>query len=449
MIGAGFCGALLAIHAARAGLAVTLIERSGSFGPGLAYGVAAGSPGALHLLNTPAGRMSAFAADPEHFVRWAQGRGLAATGGSFLPRAVYGAYLAELLRAAGACPAGQVTGPGIACLTGQVVAVEPAAAGVLVRLADGRRLDFDRAALCVGNLPPAGLAEAAGLPGDRYVADPWRLDVAAIDRAAPVMLLGSGLGGLDVATTLAAAGQRGTMHLVSRHGLLPQAHRPAARPGSYPPPAVAAWPASARGLLAALRAELRRAAAAGFDWREVVASLRAATPGLWQRLPIAERERFLRHLRPYWDSHRHRAAPETHRLIAGLRAEGRLQVHAGRLAAVDAVDAGLRVTLARGGVTRTLEVGALINCTGPAADLRRCEDPLLAELLARGLARADPLGLGLVADDDGRLVGDAGPSELLWLAGPLRRASLWEATAVLELAEQVAALATALRDSVG
>ncbi|MBL8970694.1 MAG: FAD/NAD(P)-binding protein, partial [Myxococcales bacterium] len=154
VIGAGFCGALLAIHAARAGLAVTLIERSGSFGPGLAYGVAAGSAGALHLLNTPAGRMSAFAADPEHFVRWAQGRGLAATGGSFLPRAVYGAYLAELLRAAGACPAGQVTGPGIACLTGQVVAVEPAAAGVLVRLADGRRLDFDRAALCVGNLPP-------------------------------------------------------------------------------------------------------------------------------------------------------------------------------------------------------------------------------------------------------------------------------------------------------
>ena len=75
-------------------------------------------------------------------------------------------------------------------------------------------------------------------------------------------------------------------------------------------------------------------------------------------------------------------------------------------------------------------------------------EPLLAELLARGLARADPLGLGLVADDDGRLVGDAGPSELLWLAGPLRRAALWEATAVLELAEQVAALATALRDSV-
>lgn len=444
MVGAGFCGALLAIHAARAGLAVTLIERGDRFGPGLAYGAA----GPLHLLNTPAGRMSAFAEDPEHFVRWARGRGLAASGGSFLPRSLYGAYLEGLLAEAGACPGGQVVS-GIGCLTGQVVAAVPEADGVTVRLADGRALRFDRVALCPGNLPPGPIAALAGVEARRYVADPWRMDVAQVAGDAPVLLLGSGLTALDMALTLAAAGQRGTMHVVSRHGLLPQAHRPAARPGSYPPPAVTAWPASARGLLAALRAEVRRAAAAGFDWREVVASLRAATPGLWRRLSAVEKQRFVRHLRPFWDSHRHRAAPETHRAIAELQAVGGLEVHAGRIAEVVSAGDGLRVTVARGDARRVLAVGAVINCTGPAADLRRCGDPLLADLLARGLARHDPLGLGLVTDDEGRLVGEDGASELLWLAGPLRRGSVWEGTAVLELAEQVAALATALRAGCG
>jgi uncharacterized NAD(P)/FAD-binding protein YdhS len=430
VVGAGFCGTLLAIHAARLGMAVTLVERGGRFGPGLAYGAA----GPLHLLNTPAGRMSAFADEPEHFVRWAQGRGLAVSGGSFLPRSLYGEYLAELLRG---CPEGQVR-----CRTGQVVAVAPGG----VRLGDGGELRADRVALCPGNLPRADIAEVGWLRGDpRYVGDPWRMDAARLDRAAPVMLLGSGLTGLDIAITLAAAGQRGTMHLVSRHGLLPQAHRTAAQPGSYATPEVASWPASARGMLAALRREVRVAAAAGFDWREVIASLRGVTQGLWRRLGERERERFVRHLRPYWDSHRHRAAPETARAIAELQAAGRLQVHAGRVAAVEDADDGLVVTLVRGGSRRSIAVGALINCTGPAADLRRCDDPLLCDLLDRGLARLDPLGLGLVADDDGRLIGADGASSGLWLAGPLRRGALWEGTAVLELAEQVAALATALR----
>lgn len=411
-------------------MAVTLVERGGRFGPGLAYGAA----GPLHLLNTPAGRMSAFADDPEHFVRWAQGRGLAASGGSFLPRSVYGEYLEALLRG---CPEGQVT-----CLAGQVVAADAAC----VRLADGGVVRADRVALCPGNLPPAELAEVGWLRGDRrHVGDPWRMDTASLDLAAPVMLLGSGLTGLDIAISLAAAGQRGTIHLVSRHGLLPQAHRTAARPGSYATPDVAAWPASARGMLAGLRRAVRDAAAAGFDWREVIASLRGVTQGLWRRLDAGERERFLRHLRPYWDSHRHRAAPETARAIAELQAAGRLQVHAGRVVAVEDAGAGLAVTLARSAERCTLGVGALINCTGPAADLRRCDDPLLRDLLDRGLARLDPLGLGLDADDDGRLIGRDGASSGLWLAGPLRRGALWEATAVLELAEQVAGLAAALR----
>lgn len=437
VVGAGFCGAMLALHLARAGgVAVLLIDRSGRFGPGLAYGAAR----PMHLLNTPAGRMSAFVDDPEHFTRWAQAQGLAAHGGAFLPRPLYGEYLAALLAS---CPRGQ---PGITCLTGHVVGLEFAADGVRLRLADGGVLRVDGAALCPGNPPPAAIAGLpAALQGDpRHVADPWALDPASIDADAPVLLLGSGLTALDVALTLADAGHRGPIHAVSRRGLLPQPHRSAAQPGTYPPPDIRAWPATARGQLAALRAEIRAAEAAGHDWREVIASLRAATPALWQALPASEQRRFLRHLRPYWDSHRHRAAPETHRAIAALQAAGRFHVHAARLVEVEAEAAGLRVGLAHAGERRSLWVGALVNCTGPAADARRSEDPLLRALLARGLARVDPLALGLETTDDGRLIGAQGPASRLWLAGPLRRPRLWEATAVLELAEQTQALAASV-----
>jgi uncharacterized NAD(P)/FAD-binding protein YdhS len=473
VIGAGFCGTLLAVLLARTGdLRVLLVDRRGRFGPGLAYGDAQPQ----HLLNTPAGRMSAFADDPEHFTRWARARDPKVDGGSFLPRAVYGAYLEALLADAmtpespaeeedafdplGATwrpgkapepPPRREEGPGIVCLEGQVIDLLPTGDGMRLRLADGRMLRVDRAALCTGNPPPAS---TPGLPAalrdhPGHVADPWTLDPSRLDLDAPVLLLGTGLTALDAALTLLTAGHRGVLHLVSRRGLLPRPHRSPSQRGHYPPPAVETWPATARGLLRALRAEIRQAEARGIDWREVIASLRPVTATLWQRLPQVEQARFLRHLRPFWDSHRHRAAPATWAPIAALQAEGRLQLHAARLTDVAPAAKGdrLQVTLTHGDQQQAIEVGALVNCTGPAADPRRTGDPLLAALLARGLARVDALELGLEVADDGRLIGRGGPSARVWVAGPLRRPQLWESTAVLELAAQVAAVAATLRAS--
>lgn len=441
VVGAGFCGTTLAVHLARAGeVAVVLIDRSGSFGPGLAYGAAR----PIHLLNTPAGRMSAVADDPEHFTRWAATRVPGAAGGSFLPRPLYGEYLRALLAAAGPMLArtlGQVRTdmPGVTCLTGQVLNVSDGR----VILADGS-VTADAVALCPGNPPPAGLPLSPELrEHPAHFADPWDFDPRRIDHEAPALLIGSGLTALDVALTLADAGHRGPIHLASRRGLLPQAHRSHARPGHYPPPNTGDWPSTALGMLVALRQEVRVAGAAGVDWREVIASLRPITQALWQRLPILEQDRFVRHLRPYWDSHRHRAAPATHRAITDLQRSDRLFVHAGRVAEVTAAGPRLRVTIVRGASSQTLEVGALINCTGPASAMLDAADPLLRALLARGVARVDPLGLGLETDDDGRL----GPGRALFLAGPLRRPRLWESTAVLELAAQVAALAGTIHAS--
>ena len=75
IIGGGFSGTALAVQLLRrSGGPVTLIERSGAWGPGLAYGTRCDR----HLLNVRAERMSLFPDDPDHFTRWLAGAGLPA-----------------------------------------------------------------------------------------------------------------------------------------------------------------------------------------------------------------------------------------------------------------------------------------------------------------------------------------------------------------------------------
>ncbi|HEX4242064.1 MAG TPA: FAD/NAD(P)-binding protein, partial [Steroidobacteraceae bacterium] len=97
VVGAGFCGTVLAAGLLRrppaAPTDIVLIERGGEMGRGVAY--------ATHefpfLLNVPAGRLSADAADPAQFLRFAQRRAPRITGEDFLSRALYGAYLQDVL----------------------------------------------------------------------------------------------------------------------------------------------------------------------------------------------------------------------------------------------------------------------------------------------------------------------------------------------------------------
>ena len=196
-----------------------------------------------------------------------------------------------------------------------------------------------------------------------------------------------------------------------------------------------------------MRREAREKAGENVDWREVVTSIRHDTPALWQRLVPSERERFLRHLRPYWETHRHRSSPETAHGIESMIEEGRLEVVAGSLEAASEEEDGVVVEIRRRGRAagvETFHVGKVINCTGPDTDLARVRDRLVVALRDGGLVRPDELGLGLDSDEDGRLLGaDGRPSNRLFLVGPLRKGRLWENTAVPELrveAERMAGL---------
>ncbi len=445
IVGGGFSGTMVAAHLLRSGLPVrvTLIERLGPFGGGVAYGTRCAS----HVLNVPCGRMSAFEDDPDHFLGWLRQRDPAATGGSFVSRPLYGQYLRQLLAEAESAAA---TGVVLERVPGEAVAIRPLPqdSGVQVSLGTGGTLVADGAVLAVGNYPPADpdVPGADFCAGPGYVRDPWAHDALRVDPDQPVLLIGTGLTMLDIALALRDQGHRAPIHAVSRRGLLPQPHRASPTPPPHldRPGSMDRWERTALGLLRGLRREAADAARRGIGWREVVTSIRADTPALWASLGERERRRFLEHLRPFWETHRHRAAPEAWAGVEAMMRSGRLRVRAARIAAFGARPGSLEVSIRpRGsaGVER-LSVARVINCTGPDTDLSRIREPLIASLRDAGLIRPDPLGLGLDTDAGGALIDARGhPSQRLFLAGPLRKGSLWENTAVPELRVEARRLA--------
>jgi uncharacterized NAD(P)/FAD-binding protein YdhS len=188
----------------------------------------------------------------------------------------------------------------------------------------------------------------------------------------------------------------------------------------------------------------------GGDWRDAVNALRPITPTLWEALDERERRRFMEHLLPFWSTHRHRAPPSAAEGIERLRKSGRLRVHAARIKGVKVRTGGVAVELQpRGsewpGGKVELAADRIINCTGPDADVRRSGDRLTSRLLASGMVRPGPLGMGLDFDDEGRVVrADGRADPRVFLVGPARMARHWEATAVPELRVQAAAVARRL-----
>ena len=444
IVGAGFCGTMVATHVLRGaphGIdRILLVERNGRDVGGVAYGTSSTS----HTLNVPAGRMSAFEDEPDDFLRFVRARDPALTGGAFVPRRLYGEYLAHTLEAAR-----RDSPVKLIRVAGEAVAAVEHADRVTLGLGDGRVLDAEQVVLAVGNYPPSDPPAIDGWLSRsiRYGRDPWAPDALETERDEPVLLLGTGLTMCDVALALRDADQRGAIVAISRRGLLPQPHRvsPTPPPHLDPPSEMDTWEPTAAGLLRGLRDEVRRVAGAGIDWREVVTSIRHDTPALWQRLDDEERRRFLRHLRPYWETHRHRASPETAFAVEAMVGAGALRLLRGRVVGYAQTATGVQVSYETRAGVEQLEVGKVINCTGPNTDLTEVRDLLVGSLRVDGTIRPDALGLGLDTDDEGRLVDVAGhASERLSLAGPLRKGRLWEHTAVPELRVEARRLAARL-----
>jgi uncharacterized NAD(P)/FAD-binding protein YdhS len=446
VVGAGFSGIMVAVHLAHLlppEHRLLLCER-GRFARGVAYS----TPNAHHLLNVRAANMSALPAQPLHFQDWLRRGAITCPGevvmtdaGIFASRGLYGRYLADLLDRAN----GGAAGDRLERVADEVVDIETVENGHRLTFANGEQRTARAVVLAVGNVATAQPVS------DAYRPDPWARDVTeGLHGDGPVVIIGTGLTMVDLVIELRDSGFPGPVIAISRRGLLPHRHAISPR---WPTPAFSDAERGSLLLLArAVLREVRSAQDHGIDWRGVIDSLRPITESLWQGLSWQDRARFLRHLRPIWDAHRHRVCEPIGREIDRLRGQGFLTIRRGRVTEMRFDPDGASVGFRRRGGTQETRIAAqrVINATG-IANLAGAESTLLRALLARGTLRPDPLGIGLDVTNSLQTIDAAGRvAPNLWALGPLVRGVFWECVAVPDIrlqAQRVADEVAAAVDS--
>ncbi|MCP1518008.1 putative NAD(P)/FAD-binding protein YdhS [Pseudomonas migulae] len=453
IVGGGLSGAMLAAQLLRlpGKRSLLVIEPRAELGRGEAYSAVELG----HTLNGNAARMSVDPDNADDLTQWLTE--YIAGGGwpesdeqhvpvseLFPPRGIFGLYVQQRLAEAQAL--GALNGSTVEHVRAEVVDLQTLDDSVRLSLSDGQRLQGAYAVLATGMFPAARTPQTESSGLNAAALDPW--DVAAmreLDPQSTVLIIGSGLTMVDAVVSLEQAGHRGPIEVFSRHGLLPHVRRQ--------PPAWVDFLAedhsirTPRQLVRELRRHCLDAIAQGVDWQAPLDTVRAHIGRLWSQATDGQRRQFVRHVRPWWESHHHRSPPLSAELVARLHGEGRLRIQAASFKGLEPASSGVSIRIRRRGEGQTVVVSgaALINSSGIEYDWRRVARPLPRQLLARGLVRPGPLALGIAAAVDGAVLGGDGQvASRLFAMGPPLRGMWWESTAVTDVASQAKALALRL-----
>lgn len=433
VIGGGFSAAATVINLVEQldpDRTVGVVGRSRGLGLGTAYS----TTDEVHRLNVPAGRMSLFADRPTDLCEWLERNATGHGSEDYIPRKLFGAYVQDtledrLMRTDNRARVYLQDAEAIDC-------EELGDERQVFHLSNGDRLAARTSVFCIGGTP-AGLP----LPEGRIAPEARRhicLNVWAdrwMERARPddtVFMLGSGLTMVDQVMSLRRRGHRGRIHVVSRHGLLPQPHR-VPRSEALPPAIV---PGSAP--LSEMMRRLRAAARGAEDWRSAIDGVRPVTQAIWQHLDLQERRRFLRHANAWWNVHRHRLAPDIRARFDEMQESGQVTVSAGWLQEVYEHGGRARVAYRdrHSGTLRQISADWVVNCTG----MEKCsisKVPLLKKMSARGMIVGDALGLGLAVNADSQILREDGSTAAsAYALGPMTIGQFFEIFAVPDIRVQ-------------
>ena len=454
IIGGGLSGTMLAAQLLRlpGQRKILIIEPRAELGRGEAYSAVELG----HTLNGNAARMSVDPDNPNDLTQWLTEH-IAAGGWPesaeqdvpvselFPPRGLFGVYVQQ--RLAEVRSVGAPQGSTVEHIRAEAVDLQTYADSVQLTLSNGQHLRGTYAVLATGMFPAARTPQTQSSGLNAAALDPW--DVAAMHQLDPqstVLIIGSGLTMVDAVVSLEQAGHRGPIEVFSRHGLLPHVRRQ--------PPFWVDFLAedhsirSPRQLLREVRRHCREAIAQGIDWQAPLDTVRAHIGRLWSQATDVQRRQFVRHVRPWWESHHHRSPPLSAQLVERLQGEGRLRIQAASFKGLETcIEDGVSIRIRRRGEAETCVVhgAALINSSGIEYDWRRVARPLPQQLLARGLVRPGPLALGIAATVEGAVLDAEGQAgSRLFAMGPPLRGMWWESTAVTDVALQAKALAARL-----
>ncbi|KTC50046.1 pyridine nucleotide-disulfide oxidoreductase, partial [Pseudomonas fluorescens ABAC62] len=331
IIGGGLSGTMLAVQLLRqpGQRRILVVEPRAELGRGEAYSAVELG----HTLNGNAARMSVDPDNADDLTQWLSD--YIGAGGwpesdqqpvpvseLFPPRGIFGLYAQQRLAEAQARSASTVEH-----VRAEVVDLHVHADSTLLTLDSGEQLRGAFAVLATGMFPAARTPQTQSSGLNAAALDPWDVQaMTQLDPQSTVLIIGSGLTMVDAVVSLEQAGHRGPIEVFSRHGLLPHVRR---QPPSWVD-FLGADPRlrSPRQLLREVRRQCRMAQAEGIDWQAPLDTVRVHIAQLWSQASEREKRQFVRHVRPWWESHHHRSPPLSAQLVARLQAEGRLRIQA-------------------------------------------------------------------------------------------------------------------------
>lgn len=421
VVGAGFTGTMTALALIKPNYQVTLIGQ-----PPVALGVAYSTPFDYHLLNVPAGKMSALADDPDDFINWLEASGYTnpvddePLAQQFISRRIFGLYIKDKL---------EKMKDKLHIIEDEVTKLSPTDGGWQLSMANHPPKSFDKVILCTGNPPPD--SQMIGSDCENVIHNPWNWQqITAIKPDQHVGILGTGLTMVDVVLSLSNQNHQGKITAISRHGYLPKAHDLKAKPVAinFQNQSPRAW-----------FKQIKQSCGQQQDWRGVIDGMRPITQAVWQSFSHQQQSQFLRHLRAKWDVHRHRIAKQVAAQIDSCLQSQQLHVIAGSIKSLE--QASGKLTLAyqhrKTGHLETIQPDVIINCMGPRADYRHIQSPLIQSLLKDGIVSPCTNRMGLQVDHDCQALNPQGQIQNLWVMGPPMKGVLWEIIAVPDLREQI------------
>lgn len=405
---------------------IHLVSRDEDMGPGLAFGT--DQPG--HLLNTESRLMGLYAHEAGDFRNWLMNRRpLDPNGVEYAPRAEYGKYIRHVL--ADAHARAREAGIVVRVHQSEAVAVEGKRDTAQVRLEDETLIDSDYILLALGTPKPIRFEELNGRPG--YFDFPWpaaRLR-EGIAPDADVIVLGSSLSAIDALATLLDEDHRGTIHFVSKDGMLPRVEIPAPE-NAYPrrhftlaemrrlmrkrgprfsiidlfrlfrreaEEAAAAeggtinWRAedrADRNALGLLPTDIARAENGAEVFQRILTSARFEASEMWDLLGPRDRARFEHWLASHFATTRFTMPMVNALRITDAAARGQLHVHAHVAETVWDEEAVEFVSRFDDGCE--LRAPIVINATGTAMKLDEIPDAIVVQLIENGWLHPHPSG---------------------------------------------------------
>ena len=432
IIGGGAAGVLTALRILSSDknskFKVIIFDKSKKkFGLGAAYGTT--SP--YHLLNVRAEAMSLFQETPEHFTAWLAEKGYGFTPKDFVPRQIYGKYIDDVF--SNIC---NNNPSAIETIHDEVTSLKIEADKYVIQFGDTKSLPADYVVIATGNFPPHSFSFISPhLRAPNYFENPWTINWEVVSRTRSLVLIGSGLTAVDVGFHLIKSGYQGKIVSLSRHGLLPSVHTEEGGASQSTLPSIEG---SLKQKIKILREWLSNSKE---PWQHRFDLLRPVTQSLWQSFTLEEAKRFIRHLQPYWDIHRHRIDPHINHVLAEAAKVGHFSVIAAKIESIAHVDDSLKVSYRprHSENIENIDAECVINCTGPSSPFLKSNSQLISQMMEDGLAVQDKLKIGIRTTKEGKVVSKNNNN--IWAIGSLRRGELWETTALREIKDQALLIA--------